>query len=280
MKLSIKITFTLSLFLIATLAMASGLEIERFDSEFFIKFFKDGGKFMYPIAFFLAFGAAVIAHKTFFLIYFFKVDARWFIQEITHLVKAGKVKEARLECDNMQEKPVARVVGSGLELFHEDPEEIKSGMDEAYLDVSPKVTKGISYLSMIANIATLLGLLGTIVGLISAFSAVAKADPAQRQMVLTASIAIAMNCTAFGLITAIIMIVSHSFLSNMAQKILDDIEMCQVAVINLSKKLGKGPAGSEPVQLEQARSAGNMFDPGNPGQAAKAPPPPPRRKAG
>ena len=63
-----------------------------------------------------------------------------------------------------------------------------------------RLEKRTPFVATLANIATLLGLLGTIMGLIAAFSAVASADPAEKANLLSSSISIAMNTTAFGLI--------------------------------------------------------------------------------
>ena len=79
------------------------------------------------------------------------------------------------------------------------------------MEVTPLMQERTHYLATLANIATLLGLLGTIIGLIDAFTAVSTADPAQKAELLSASIAVAMNTTAFGLVAAIPLLLLHSF---------------------------------------------------------------------
>ena len=86
---------------------------------------------------------------------------------------------------------------------------------------------------MLGNVATLLGLLGTIVGLIGAFGAVANANPADKATILAKSISEAMNCTAFGLITAIPALVAYSVLQGRTQHMVDDINETSVSVLNL-----------------------------------------------
>jgi biopolymer transport protein ExbB len=86
---------------------------------------------------------------------------------------------------------------------------------------------------MIGNVATLLGLLGTIVGLIGAFGAVANANPADKAAILASSISEAMNCTAFGLLTAIPALVAYSVLQGRSQHMIEDINESSVAVLNL-----------------------------------------------
>ena len=59
---------------------------------------------------------------------------------------------------------------------------------------------------------TLVGLLGTIIGLIKGFTAVAAVNPAEKAELLSASISIAMNNTAFALSVAIPFLLIHAFL--------------------------------------------------------------------
>ena len=97
----------------------------------------------------------------------------------------------------------------------------------------PKPERRIPYLALIANIATLFGLLGTITGLIKSFNAIALADPAQRQAILSAGISEAMNATAFGLVTAIFAMIAHSILSSKATRILEEVDEFGVKLMDL-----------------------------------------------
>ena len=88
-------------------------------------------------------------------------------------------------------------------------------------------------MATLANIATLLGLLGTIIGLIAAFPAVANADPAEKASLLSQSISVAMNTTAFGLMVAIPLLLLHAFLQSKTTEIVDSLEMAGVKFLNL-----------------------------------------------
>ena len=110
---------------------------------------------------------------------------------------------------------------------------IESAMEEGMMEVMPELEQRTHYLATFANIATLLGLLGTIIGLIQAFTAVAGADPAEKADLLSASISVAMNTTAFGLIAAIPLILMHSYLVTKTARLVDNIEMAAVKCLNL-----------------------------------------------
>lgn len=101
------------------------------------------------------------------------------------------------------------------------------------MEVMPELEKRTHYLATLANIATLLGLLGTIIGLIQAFTAVATANPAEKADLLSASISVAMNTTAFGLIAAIPLIFIHTWLATKTTRLVDNIEMATVKCLNL-----------------------------------------------
>ena len=81
-------------------------------------------------------------------------------------------------------------------------------------------------------VATLLGLLGTIVGLIQAFTAVSNANPAEKADLLSASISVAMNTTAFGLIVAIPLLLVHTLLQTKTTELVDSLEMASVKFLN------------------------------------------------
>ena len=82
------------------------------------------------------------------------------------------------------------------------------------------------------EIATLLGLLGTIMGLIQAFTAVADANPAEKADLLSASISVAMNTTAFGLMSAIPLLLFHAKITSTTGQIVDSLEMASVKALN------------------------------------------------
>ena len=88
-------------------------------------------------------------------------------------------------------------------------------------------------LEQVANVATLLGLLGTIIGLIAAFTAVADAAPTEKASMLSASISIAMNTTAFGLMVAIPLLLIHAVMQTKTSELVDNLEIVTVRLSNL-----------------------------------------------
>jgi biopolymer transport protein ExbB/TolQ len=132
-------------------------------------------------------------------------------------------------------------------------EDVEQAMEESLMEVMPRLEKRTHYLATFANIATLLGLLGTIIGLINAFTAVSNANPAEKADMLSASISVAMNTTAFGLMVAIPLLLVHTLLQSKTTAIIDSLEMASVKILNAITESGGDQPPAAPIG---ARTAG------------------------
>ena len=195
--------------------------------------FQKGGFFMYPIAAALAFATALIVERWGRLSRYSIGSAESFMVEIQKHILANDVDGAIKVCDGASSAVLANVIKAGLKRSSGSESQIQNAIDAASLGAIPKLEKRLNYLATIANISTLLGLLGTITGLIRSFSAIALADATQRQAILSAGISEAMNCTAFGLIVAILAMIMHSILTNKATKLTEEIDEYGVKLLDL-----------------------------------------------
>ena len=196
-------------------------------------FFQTGGLFMWPILIVLAAGLAVAVERYIFLSLTHRGTRRLW-NELAPMLRAGDferlseiVAESRQLLSGVINHAMLRLPSA------EHREDIEAAMEEGLMEAIPRIERRTHYLATFANIATLLGLLGTIVGLIDAFQAVANADPAEKANMLSDSISIAMNTTAFGLIAAIPLLLIHSFLQSKTSTIIDSLEMASVKSLNL-----------------------------------------------
>jgi len=124
-------------------------------------------------------------------------------------------------------------------------EDIEQAMEESLMEVLPRLEKRTHYLATFANMATLMGLLGTIIGLIDAFTAVSNANPAEKAELLSRSISIGMNCTAFGLMVAIPLVLIHSMLQTKTTAIIDSLEMASVKFLNAISERAQEAKGGD-----------------------------------
>lgn len=162
----------------------------------------------------------------------YNVNGQKFMQNVEKYVLSNDLNQAINHCSTSN-APLSTVVKSGLIKANQGPMAISMGLDEATLQVTPKVEKGVNALWSIANIATLVGLIGTISGLIQSFSGLSVATPEQRATLLGAGIAEALFNTAFGLIIAVTCIFAHMMLSGIAKGVLSDIDYSASRLENL-----------------------------------------------
>lgn len=204
--------------------------------------FRTGGMWMYIILAVSIFAIGIVIERFIFLFFKYSINAEAFMAQVQKLVMANNIDRAIKLCNAAPSAALPKVIKAGLTRANKGEVEIQNAIEEATLEVVPKVQKRTASLQALANIATLLGLLGTIIGLIEAFEALEKATPENRQRLLAKGIALAMNTTAFGLIVAIPTLVAHLILSGTTKKILDEIDMYSVKLENLLISRGKGGA--------------------------------------
>ncbi len=198
-----------------------------------VGFFQDGGPFMYPIAMVLAVGVAIACERWFYLAGQTRSNRRDF-DKILPLLKQKRQRELE-GVTKQSSSAVARIISDGINrrVTSRRRSDIEYAMEEGLLEILPNIERRTPYLATFANIATLLGLLGTIIGLIAAFTAVANADPAEKASLLSQSISIAMNTTAFGLMAAIPLLLVHSVLQSKTSAIVESLEIAVVKFLNL-----------------------------------------------
>jgi len=198
-----------------------------------VNFFQTGGPFMYPIAVVLVLGLALAIERWVFLSFAKSSNRRAFDRMLPMLKK--KDYSAVIELARATKAPVGRIVAAGLARMQQSPrrDEIEYAMEEGVMEAVPRLEKRTAYLATLANIATLLGLLGTIMGLIAAFTAVANAEPSEKATLLSQSISVAMNTTAFGLMSAIPLLLVHAMIVEKTTEIVDSLEMAGTKCLNI-----------------------------------------------
>jgi biopolymer transport protein ExbB len=197
-----------------------------------IAFFQKGGVFMYPILLVFVAGLVITAERWIQLTRVRSVNRKMW--DILHpMLEKGEFDKA-LSVTSKEKSIISQMLGMGLARMGlvRRRDDIEIAMEESMMEIIPRLEKRTSYVALFSNIATLLGLLGTIMGLITAFTAVANANPAEKANLLSASISVAMNTTAFGLMSAIPLLLFHAKLTSTTGQIVDSLEMASVKALN------------------------------------------------
>jgi biopolymer transport protein ExbB/TolQ len=211
----------------------------------YLHFFQAGGFFMYPILLILAVGTAIVLERT-IVIAWSRVNGEKLWNQISPALLSRRMDDAIRTCTRSH-APLYQVLTAGIRSMKGtfSREDVQGTIDEALIQVVPRLEARLHYLPNLANVATLLGLLGTIIGLIQAFTAVSLADPSQKAALLAKGISVAMNTTAFGLIVAVPLVMIYSFLQNRTNRIIDHLEEYSLRLVNLASQISREEAFTE-----------------------------------
>jgi len=204
-----------------------------------VGFFQKGGMFMYPILIVFAVGVAIAVERWMQLTQT-RNENRKIWDQVQPVLSKGEFDKARALVSD-EKSTISQMLSMGLarQGAVRRREDIEIAMEESMMEIIPQLEKRTPYLALLSNIATLLGLLGTIMGLIEAFTAVSNANPAEKADLLSASISVAMNTTAFGLMVAIPLLLVHAKLTSTTGQIVDSLEMASVKALNSISNFAK-----------------------------------------
>jgi len=202
-----------------------------------IKFFQDCGLFIYPSILIMAIGVTIAVERFIFLNKA-RAENRKLWAKVLPLLQKAQFKEVLGMAAN-SDAAIGKIVNNGLVRMQSPSrrEDLDAAMEEGMMEIVPRLEKRTHYIATFANVITLVGLLGTIIGLIKGFTAVSQVNPAEKAEMLSASISIAMNNTAFALMVAIPFLLIHAFLQAMTSEIVDGLEAAKISFLNLVQRL-------------------------------------------
>jgi biopolymer transport protein ExbB/TolQ len=202
-----------------------------------IRFIQDGGFFMYPILLIMFVGLGMAVERILFLARVKKANKDLWDEVFPSIQKGDTQKALKIVKDN--ETEIGRILDYGLTRNQsaKNVEDVETAMEEALMEVLPRLEARTPFIATFANVATLLGLLGTVQGLITAFAAIANADPATKGDLLSSSISVAMNTTAFGLIVAIPLLLVYALLQSRTGEVVESLEMASIKLLNALRQI-------------------------------------------
>lgn len=202
-------------------------------SNFIVHAFQTGGPAMYVIA---AVGilTVILILERFVTLRMLTVDKADFNEHLFGMVLRGDIRQAITYCDS-KPAPLTNTLKNGLiqVMNHRPDEEVQVAMDATVLRETPRIEGWSQFLGVFGNVSTLVGLTGTIMGMITSFKGVAAAGAAEKAQMLSKGISEALNCTAFGLIVAIIAIVMYGYFQVRIGRIINDVIESSMSMMNL-----------------------------------------------
>src|SRR5690349_23878094 len=128
-----------------------------------VRFFQDGGIFLYPLVIIFVVGVAIAIERW---IYLTKetIKNRNLWDDVAPHLGAGNFKQAVALANNSTAQ-IGTVLKYGLARLStaRRRDDIQHAMEESLLEIVPRLEKRTHYLSSLANIGMLVGLLGTII---------------------------------------------------------------------------------------------------------------------
>jgi biopolymer transport protein ExbB len=210
-----------------------------------VKFFQDSGVFIYFSLLIMAVGVSIAIERHLYLARARRENRKMW-DELLPLLQGGKFQQV-YGMTQRSEAAIGKIVNNGISRMKgaRRREDIDSAMEEGMMEVVPRLEKRTHYIATFANVITLVGLLGTIIGLIKAFTAVAQVNAAEKAELLSASISIAMNNTAFALMVAIPFLLIHAFLQARTAEIVDSLEAAKISFLNLVDRIKPDSASAK-----------------------------------
>ena len=206
-----------------------------------VRYFNEGGDFMWPVLIILIVGLA-IAFERVISLNRADVNTRKFIVDVKKALDEGGTTAAEEVCANTR-GPVASVFQAGLLRVNEGIDAVEKAV-VAYGSIEMSfLERGLVWLSLFIALAPMFGFLGTVIGMVAAFDAIEAAGDISPSLVAR-GIKIALLTTVFGLIVAIILQFFYNYAVSKIDRIVVEMEEASIELIDSLVLMNMGNASS------------------------------------
>lgn len=139
------------------------------------------------------------------------------------LSTTGMAVRAQKRSQTPGNNPLGRVMSAYEKVKDRDLETVEMKIDDAILRESGKLDYGISLIKVMAAVSPLMGLLGTVIGMIQTFQAITLFGAGDPRL-MADGISFALVTTVLGLLSAIPLLLVHSFCSSAARSVQQVLE--------------------------------------------------------
>ena len=216
----------------------------------------------------LGFLAIVVFFERLIMLQFvYHIDFKKFLTNLKKMIAAEDLGRAISFCKSVSRTSFPQIATRAMEAAETDPTTVKGVIEEETLNFIPRVESRVGILPALAAISVLIGVLGTIDGVWYAFNSIDILDSQKKQVAVTHGIAASLNPTAFGILIAILILMSHYIIRSMAIQITERIHQGVAVLYNCLVPKETYAVAAAPA-ADTAAPEGS-FDAGEP------PPPPP-----
>lgn len=194
-----------------------------------VRYFLEGGPFMWPILALLVVGLGFVIER-FWTLTRASVNTRKFLSKIKLALDEGGVAAAMEECEKTP-GPVASIFHAGLSRTEKGIEHVEKSITSAGSLEMAFLERGMVVLSTVIVLAPMLGFTGTVAGMVKAFDDIKKLNDISPSIV-AGGISQALLTTLFGLIVAMIIQVFNNFFMSRIDKLIIDMEESSVELID------------------------------------------------
>ena len=215
--------------LLSTLMLLPQEAGEESTINLLVRYFNEGGEFMWPVLIILLLGLAIALERVITLNRA-DINTRKFIVNVKRALEDGGISAAEEVCANTR-GPVASVFQAGLLRVDEGIDAVEKAV-VAYGSIEMSfLERGLVWLSLFIALAPMFGFLGTVVGMVAAFDAIEAAGDISPSLV-AGGIKIALLTTVFGLIVAIILQFFYNYAVSKIDRIVVDMEEASIELID------------------------------------------------
>ena len=198
--------------------------IIEFITSFFngvVDIFTQGGIITYIILFVGVYGLIISIRKIAYLKKISRVDTTEIFGVVTASMERGGAVEALKQINGFK-NPISRIISETLKIGYKNKTEVEESMEQIFIVEVAKMTKGLSTIKTITELAPFLGLIGTVIGIWMTFKSLGV-NPDSAAM--AEGIYVALTTTIMGLFVAIILLPIYTYIQELIDAEMDKIEL-------------------------------------------------------
>lgn len=183
--------------------------------------FSQGGIITYILLFLGIYGLIIAVRKIVYLKKISRVDTTEIFGVVTASMERGGAVEA-LKQINRFKNPVSRIISETLKIGYKNKTEVEESMEQIFIVEVAKMTKGLSTIKTITELAPFIGLIGTVIGIWMTFKSLGV-NPNSAAM--AEGIYIALTTTIMGLFVVVILLPLYTYIQGLISVEMDKIEL-------------------------------------------------------